>query len=42
MTAWVDRDNRLQFRNDIYHRDRDLNTALKQRPQPATASGHDG
>jgi murein L,D-transpeptidase YcbB/YkuD len=32
MTAWVDHDNRLQFRNDIYHRDRDLNTALKQRP----------
>jgi murein L,D-transpeptidase YcbB/YkuD len=32
MTAWVDRDHRLQFRNDIYHHDRDLNTALKQRP----------
>jgi murein L,D-transpeptidase YcbB/YkuD len=32
MTAWVDPDNHLQFRNDIYQRDRDLNTALKQRP----------
>lgn len=32
MTAWVDHNNRLQFRNDIYRRDRDLNTALKQRP----------
>jgi murein L,D-transpeptidase YcbB/YkuD len=32
MTAWVDADNRLQFRNDIYRRDRDLHTALKQRP----------
>ncbi len=32
MTAWVDHNSRLQFRSDIYHRDRDLNTALKQRP----------
>ncbi len=32
MTAWVDAGSRLQFRNDIYHRDRDLNSALKQRP----------
>jgi murein L,D-transpeptidase YcbB/YkuD len=32
MTAWVDPSNRLQFRQDIYGRDRDLNTALMQRP----------
>ena len=32
MTAWVDKDNRLQFRDDIYDRDRDLNAALMQRP----------
>lgn len=32
MTAWVEKDGRLQFRNDIYNRDRDLNTALMQRP----------
>jgi murein L,D-transpeptidase YcbB/YkuD len=32
MTAWVDHNDRLQFRNDIYRRDRALNTALKQRP----------
>ncbi len=34
MTAWVDEDGILQFRNDIYNRDRDLDTALMQR-QPA-------
>jgi murein L,D-transpeptidase YcbB/YkuD len=32
MTAWVDHDGILQFRNDIYDRDRDLNAALMQRP----------
>jgi hypothetical protein len=32
MTAWVDHNGRLQFRNDIYRRDRALNAALKQRP----------
>lgn len=32
MTAWVDPNNRLQFRRDIYGRDRALNAALMQRP----------
>jgi murein L,D-transpeptidase YcbB/YkuD len=32
MTSWVDKDNRLQFRDDIYDRDSDLNAALMQRP----------
>jgi murein L,D-transpeptidase YcbB/YkuD len=31
MTAWVDENDGLQFRNDIYHRDRDLNAALLKR-----------
>lgn len=34
MTAWMDDTGRLQFRNDIYHRDHDLDRALAQR-QPA-------
>jgi len=35
MTAWVDETGRLQFRNDIYNRDRDLNAALRKRtPYP--------
>jgi L,D-transpeptidase YcbB len=34
MTAWVDDTGILQFRNDIYDRDRDLNNALLKR-QPA-------
>lgn len=34
MTAWLDDDGAMQFRNDIYDRDRDLNRALAQR-QPA-------
>jgi murein L,D-transpeptidase YcbB/YkuD len=35
MTAWVDANSRLQFRDDIYRRDSDLNAALKQRrPDP--------
>jgi len=31
MTTWVDRSGVLQFRDDIYDRDRDLDRALKQR-----------
>jgi murein L,D-transpeptidase YcbB/YkuD len=35
MTAWVDENGDLQFRNDIYGRDRKLNAALlKRRPYP--------
>ncbi len=35
MTAWMDENGVLQFRGDIYHRDRDLNTALMKRtPYP--------
>ena len=35
MTAWVDENDVLQFRNDIYDRDRDLNAALlKRTPYP--------
>lgn len=32
MTAWVNHNDRLQFRSDIYQRDRDLDSALKRRP----------
>lgn len=32
MTAWVDENKILQFRQDIYDHDRDLNKALIQRP----------
>ncbi len=32
MTAWVDSAGTLQFRNDIYKRDSDLDRALRQRP----------
>jgi murein L,D-transpeptidase YcbB/YkuD len=43
MTAWMNSDGRLQFRNDIYSRDRDLNTALKQRPpDPPPLAAIDG
>jgi murein L,D-transpeptidase YcbB/YkuD len=31
MTAWVDENDELQFRNDIYDRDRDLDAALSKR-----------
>ncbi len=31
MTAWVNEDDGLQFRSDIYNRDRDLNAALLKR-----------
>ena len=31
LTAWVDRTGTLQFRNDIYHRDLELDRALKLR-----------
>ena len=35
MTAWVDESGVLQFRRDIYNRDRDLNAALlKRTPYP--------
>ncbi|ABA88325.1 peptidoglycan transpeptidase YkuD [Syntrophotalea carbinolica DSM 2380] len=32
-TAWVDVQGRLQFRNDVYERDQELQAALKQRPE---------
>jgi L,D-transpeptidase YcbB len=32
LTAWVDEDGSLQFRNDIYGRDRILDEALRKRP----------
>ncbi len=36
MTAWADGSRGLQFRNDIYHRDEDLQLALNQRrPKPS-------
>ncbi len=35
MTTWVDENDELQFRDDIYNRDRDLNAALLKRvPYP--------
>ena len=38
-TAWVDRQGRLQFRDDIYQRDSSLATALREkRPRTVTAS----
>lgn len=43
MTAWVDEDDTMQFRNDIYDRDQDLDTALMQhRPEqlPPLADAH--
>ncbi len=39
MTAWVDETGRIQFRSDIYDRDRDLSRALGQRrPIPPIVS----
>jgi murein L,D-transpeptidase YcbB/YkuD len=38
MTAWVDPDGSLQFRNDIYDRDSILEQALSYRPQQASGT----
>ena len=44
MTAWADENGRLQFREDIYNRDRDLDKALQNRrltpPQKPSAIQH--
>ena len=39
-TAWVDRKGILQFREDIYSRDRPLAVALNQRPPRLAAAGN--
>jgi murein L,D-transpeptidase YcbB/YkuD len=41
MTAWADESGVIQFRNDIYNRDRDLARALgRRRPNPPPVVVH--
>ncbi len=40
MTAWADEMGVIQFRSDIYHRDRDLEPALNQRRPPPPGLVH--
>ncbi len=40
LTAWVDESGTLQFRNDVYGRDKDLDEALAGKPRPERSEDH--